>query len=264
MDNGQPTGFQTILDAEGNFTENWRQQDFVKEALGEDVVNDSTLDRFKRFPDAIKSTVMAQRLSGADRVVVPKEDSPDEVKNAWYKAIGRPDLPEQYQTKFEGLELSQGEKDNWLKTFHEAELNNKQAQILIDAVAKSRKETLKGMELQAEQERKAADEKLRALPNYNELMERKDAVLRRFDKNGILDQLGILQEPEVVQLLGEIGAAMSEDTLSGSHVNTATISAIQTQIEEIYQHPGFSDRNHPSHKALQEKLQSLYKQRSAG
>ena len=264
-ENTQSTGFQTILDAEGNFTENWREQECVKTSLGE-LANDPTIADFKRFPDIVKSFISTKKLVGANTLIPPKEDSPPDVWESYYNAGGRPGSPEQYKLKYDGLEMSDAEKSTWHALFHEIGLNERQAQKLINQVSEGNKQTLQALELAADQERQEALKALRLRygdTGYDQLVKDKDATLRLFDKKGVFEKLGLLEEPEVIEMLASIGKAIDEDRLVSHTQTSESKSQIEQQIKEFMNHPAFTDASHPQHKATVAKVTELYQKRSA-
>ncbi|GAI37013.1 unnamed protein product, partial [marine sediment metagenome] len=97
---GTPSPAQTtpsIVNPDGSLVEGWEQ----KYPEG----SRATLSRFKTFDDFVSSDISLREKfghSGQDPdslILIPKEDSPDEIKAAFYKAAGELDLADDY--KFE-------------------------------------------------------------------------------------------------------------------------------------------------------------------
>jgi hypothetical protein len=82
---------------------------------GEDALN--ILGRYKSREEQLKAHVEARKKLGENPITVPGENATDEEREAFYKAIGRPDSPDQYEfPEIEGVEPD----DDATKAFKEA------------------------------------------------------------------------------------------------------------------------------------------------
>ena len=93
--------------------------------------DDAFLDQFPTVDDLALYAINKAGASG-----VPGEDSSDVEKAEFYKAIGVPEKPEEYQLELDEEVLLPQVKEFFENTFHEAKLSTKQA----DTVAKAYQE----------------------------------------------------------------------------------------------------------------------------
>ena len=84
----------SIIGEGGKFNEGWRA------GLSPELQNDKTLMQFKDFEGLCKTVVNQQRMIGLDKkrlVEIPDDKSPDNVRNEFLKAAGRPEKAEDYK-----------------------------------------------------------------------------------------------------------------------------------------------------------------------
>lgn len=173
-------------------------------------------------PVLAKNYVNAQRMVGADKLVVPGPHATPEETAAFYGKLGRPDTPDKYTYKLpEGLPAEQINKpllDGWLKELHEAGVPLKQADRIVSkyladqfAESKAAKQAeakkIADWETSLKQEFGAKyDEKL----NYAQWSLKEfggtDGKLAKF-----LDETGLGSHPEVVKFFADVGLRMSDD-----------------------------------------------------
>jgi hypothetical protein len=111
--------------------------------LPDDLKAEPSIAAFKGkgVQDVLRSHVNAQRLVGADKIVVPtgKLDN-DETWNSVYNKLGRPENPDGY--KFdkpqlpEGVQIDEKTEKGFMVVAHQIGLNNKQASALFGMYAK--------------------------------------------------------------------------------------------------------------------------------
>jgi len=90
---GTPPAPVALADENGVLRKGWL------ESLDEDLREESYLKEAKDVQGLAKGTVHARRMVGKDKMVIPNEESGDEVWDAYHKIGGRPDTPQDYNFK---------------------------------------------------------------------------------------------------------------------------------------------------------------------
>jgi len=119
----------SIIGENGQFTDGW------KETLPEDIRNEVCLNTVTDVSSMAKQFVHAQRMIGKDKIVVPKEGSPEADWEAFYIAAGRPETagdynlkrPEELPEEYFSQDLANKAQD----LFYKIGLSKKQADALM-------------------------------------------------------------------------------------------------------------------------------------
>ena len=223
------------------FSENWR------DSLPEDLRTEPSLASLQDFGSMAKSYVNAQKMIGMDKVVLPNENSPDEVLIEFYSKTGRPDTAADYQ--FETPELSEGlaVSEDMLSGFgeqaHKMGLSQTQASNLLDWYNSNQAEGFEQNQVnnQVSQDQAIGELKKEWGMAFENKVESANAAIRTFDKDGVIESLGLQNNPQIAKLLASIGESISEDNLVGTKSAMAPIDA-GVEINKI-----MGDRNHPYH-----------------
>jgi hypothetical protein len=248
-----------IVGSDGAFVENWKQ------SLPEDIRAEKSLDTFHDLPGAMKMFVNAQRKLGMKGVTVPTEKSTDEDWGEFYKAVGRPEKPEEYKLAVpKGLEAVYNE--NVLKdargVIHAAGLTQRQADTLM---AWDSKRTAAFIEARA----KARQDGLAALrKSWGDDWKKNEALVQKVVADHLppesIDEMKELMDdhPVLAQLLAKVGGNFMEDHLAdeGQSVGVATA---QAEIERLRATPGYANgelsrTNKAEFDAITERLSKLY------
>lgn len=284
---GGPDTSVALMNGEGGFVENWA------DLLGEDFKDDApTLNRYKSPMELGKAHMELRRKSSMDphRIVeIPSEDSPDEVKAAFYKARGKPDSVEGYAYELakelkEKVEVDGERLEKFKKlAFDKLHLSPTEFKEAMDFYFNDISESIDKYDLILEERRNQEhDEGMATLKKIlgNALDERTlraNAVLRKFGEKPVkmadgtevnpLEKLfeeapQLKNSPWMTLILDNIASSFSEDTIKGlSAPVTPTPADLDRKIGELRNHPAFNNRSHPEHKALQNQIQELYKKR---
>lgn len=227
-------------------------------------------------PLLAKNYVHAQRLVGAKGVIVPGEKATPEEWNAYYKALGRPDKPEDYAiTLPEGVTEDRLDKtriESWRKELHAQGLTKKQAEAVI---AGAIKEEFGGMQAREAAQTKQMQEwelKLRTDlgQKYDETLNYAKLGLKQFGNEHIaqlLDESGLGSHPEVVKLFAAIGHKLSDDTARGGAGGTGglptTPEAAQHALNvfnlDKAKQEALFNKNHPQHDTVKAERARLFK-----
>jgi len=269
----------SIIGDDGKFSENWREK------LSPELKNDKTLMQFKELDGLCRTVVNQQRMIGLDKkrlVEVPDDKAPDNVKNEFYKAVGRPDKPEEYKfTKDPDIA-----KENWDDSLIQsslAELHKAGAsQKVIDTIAKIENGRIKAtMEVFKQNGERLAKEGVDAMKveygaKYDRakhlantaismaLGEDKDAV-NAFMNKTLSNGLKLGDDPDFFKFAAKLGESFSEHSnVKLNQMPAQSNDEIQTKINELMAAKEYLDAKHINHKSTLEQITKLYQQKHAG
>jgi hypothetical protein len=153
----------------------------------------------------------------------PKENATEEEKLAFYKALGRPDKPDDY--KFEALQIPKGAEklidptmEPWFRaTAHKLNFSNEQAAALYAEYGKSFTDRFIQMETAKTQKMQSDIENLKKAwgAKFDEnvaLMDRAYAKFAGKDFKKRLTEMGLNNDMDFVGVFLEIGKAIADDT----------------------------------------------------
>ncbi len=231
-------------------------------------------------PVLAKSYLNAQRMVGAEKLVVPGPNATPEEQAAFYGKIGRPETPDKYTYKLpEGVKPEQLNKtvvDSWLKELHEAGVPAKAADRIVSkyladeysnaqARTKAREKELQGWELGLKEELGAKyDEKLNyakwALKEFGDVK----GELAQF-----LDKSGFGSHPAIVKFFAEVGARMADDKARGTgggprfsqtpSTRAEAQAAMNTFNRDPEKQKALWDNKHPDHANVVKERETLFK-----
>jgi len=255
-----PVSLAPLIGDDLNFRENWR------EALPEDIRADPSLETMQNLGSLAKSYVSGQKMIGLDKVAIPNENSSDDVWNTFYNKLGRPDTAETYD--FNGVAVAEDlkpsdEQIGAAKTaMHGLGLNEKQAQGMYDYY---NKHIASQLEINEQGLQKEHDDSVTALKSeygyaFPSKIEKANRAMRTFDPDGVIEKLGLANEPSLVKMMVNIGEAISEDKLVGNEATQAiTPNEAQTQINKHMANPAYYNKEHPEHATVVHEIQRLMK-----
>lgn len=231
-------------------------------------------------PVLAKNYLNAQRMVGADKLVVPGPHATAEEKAAFYTKLGRPETPDKYTYKVpDGVKPEQLDKamlDGYLKEMHEAGIPAAAADRLITkyladeqarskALADNRTKEIQGWELKLKQDLGAKfDEQL----NYGKWALKEFGGGPDGELIKMLDSTGLGSHPAVVKFFASVGARMSDDKgrSGGGRFTTGTPTNpadAQVALKAFHVDPeknkALFDRNHPGHEAAVKERMELFK-----
>ncbi len=248
-----------FVNLDGTLADGWQGK-----LTDETLRTDETLSRFNNFNDLAKSYVNVRRQVPMDKIVLPGVNATDDELNEFFKAIGRPDTPEDYT-----VEVPEGLEDYYddpliaeAKTaLHKVGLTQKQVDVVM---ALDRKR----LELGAQQE-KADDEKekadmITALRNrwgtaYDERLHLANRMINDNTAEGeqrasILEAIG--NNPYVGDFLANIASKFVEHKII-TDIETPSAD-LEGKKKELMNSKEYQDANHPDHKATVAAVQSIF------
>ncbi len=256
----QQTGFDygKMVGAEGALAENW------KDGLPEAVRHEKCLDNFKTIGALAQSYVHAQRAIGANKVILPTENSSPEEWSAFYKACGRPDDAGGYRHDAvklpEGIVLDEAQ----LSQFREFAFENGFSQKAFEAalafdVQRLQTQQQAAMAAQAAEYHETLD-KLRTEfgGSLETVVAQCNKAMETFGLAEVLREKGLLNNYAVIKALAGIGGKISESKLKG---DGAQISAGDpaSRLAEIQGNPDdpYYKKDHPAHNARVSEVNGL-------
>lgn len=166
-------------------------------------------------------------------IIPPKDDSPPEEMDRFYKAVGRPDAPDGYKFKMPGElppempydDLSATKFKSWS---HQAGLNSRQASLLHDAYIKDRLDDLKQVRERTQQQVGEAHQAIvkkwgpPESETYKRNLElakravRKQGLTESLKARGILDDKGNITDAGFAFHFASVGQGLyAEDNIHG-------------------------------------------------
>lgn len=259
----------SVIDAEGNFTENWSDS--------YDEADRPTLSRFKKFPELVKSHMDLRRKfnKNPDTLVeLPGDDSSDEVRAEFHRRRGVPDNAKDYEyVQPEGVESTFGDDDE--KTFYfqlakSAKLTPVQLKIMADGHLANLDKVTAANDLIAEEANHTANtEADKALTKKfgkakDERVARANAIMRHYGGVEAVAAMKLENNSLMVELFDNIAEDMSEDRIKGiTRTSIPTNDTINAKMNELRNQDGYYDSSHPDHKKLMEQRNQLSLQRTA-
>ncbi len=240
-------------------------------SLGDDIRHDPSLASIQDINGLAKGYVHAQRMVGADKVVIPKEDSGPEDWNDFYNRLGRPEKYEIDRPELsDGLEYNSEMESKMLGLMHESGLSQAQAQKLYSGYMEYINEGHKGMAAGKEAQIAEWDRDIRQEFGhaYDERVDAAQRAAAEFGGDeflGWLDETGLGDHPMFIKMFSKIGMGIMEDSADTSgrgNSFTLTPDAARQEIARLQRDPNFmkqySDSEVDGHQAAIEKMQGLF------
>jgi hypothetical protein len=258
---------------EGNVAD-WRS------ALPEDIRGNPTLSKFTTVEALAKSYVNAEKMIGADKIVIPKEGDA-EGWNAVYQKLGRPDNPDGYGFKEpekvpEGLRYDPELDKRVAAISHKRGLNKAQAagvrEDLMQLVAEGATQNLEaGKSQELAQAKEIADAEAALKNEWGEAYEQRGKAVWRFAEKtfspetfALLEQTGLANKPSFIKDLYRMGVAMQgEKQLIGDAASVATPDDLDAQIAKFTADnmQALTDASHPYHATAVKERSRLFQKR---
>lgn len=244
---------------------------FTLDSLGEEYRGHKSLQNFIQdntvnVGELVKSYVNAQKLIGADKMMVPNENFTDEQWKDVYKKLGLPESVDKYSVeskKIENFEMNKDFMEGIKKAAYESGVLPKQAQKLVDFMSEFVANDIKQAQLKHVEQVERGVNELKSIwgEGYQKEIQVAEQGISHFADKADLDALreaGVLDNPAVVKLFNKIGKALnSEDSFSdeGKKGFGLTPDEIREEIRSMYS-PGnpFMVKTHPDHKHAVEKM----------
>jgi hypothetical protein len=258
-------------EAIGSVEDAGSSEDF-RGSLSEDLRNDPSLADIKDINGLAKGYVHAQRMVGADKIVMPGESSTPDDWNEFYNRLGRPEKYELTKPELsEGLSYDGAMEEKMLGIMHESGLTNAQANKLyngyMEHVMNGNTDLMKG---QAAQQTEWRDQLKRdfgmAYDQEIDVAKRAAIEFGGDEFLGWLDESGMGDNPMMVKMMAKIGKSMMESGLEPTGDSTGfgvmTPDAARQEIGRLQRDPNFmkqyQDSEVDGHGVAIEKMQRLF------
>lgn len=240
---GDGGGITFLADKDGNFVDGW------KDLLDEDIRQSPSLDTVPNVKLMARKMINLEQKLGKDRYTIPDDKTAKEEREAFYKALGRPDSPEGYKAQVpdEMAQIFDKDRvDSLRKIAHELGATDKQfqaylkyemdqvAQMLgdqeqadIDTVEQTKAEMIKRWGNAYEERKHLADRYITTMSNGD-----KELELRLLEKFG--------NDVDFIELCSNSGVKLLEHSvLKGETPTTPTIKEAEDKITELRSTPGY-------------------------
>ena len=237
------------------------------ESLPDDIRHEPVLKNFKSWYALAKSYVHANRKLGvpSDQLMqIPQGENAD--WNGVYKAMGRPDTPDQYELNGTG-EMA----DNFRNQAHQLGLSQKQASELMNwySEVQSGVDSSDDEDFASEQVQWVADLQKEWGDSYIKNTKLAERAFRQFgseDALEVMNATGLGSHPALVKMFSQIGQFLAEDgQLTGNQqgrIGGITPGSAKTRIDELLNDKDFTtryyDQYHPRHQDAVNQMQRLY------
>lgn len=237
------------------------------ESLPDDIRHEPVLKNFKSWDALAKSYVHANRKLGvpSDQLMqIPQGENAD--WNGVYKAMGRPDTPDQYELNGTG-EMA----DNFRNQAHQLGLSQKQASELMNwySEVQSGVDSSDDEDFAKEQVQWVADLQKEWGDSYIKNTKLAERAFRQFgseDALEVMNATGLGSHPALVKMFSQIGQFLAEDgQLTGNQqgrIGGITPGSAKTRIDELLNDKDFTtryyDQYHPRHQDAVNQMQRLY------
>lgn len=256
----------------------------LAERLPEDLRNEAAFRDIKDVGELAKSYLNAQRMVGLDKnrlVVLPKDANDGEGFDALYKALGRPDSPDQYAIPAQPDGKAYTDEDvafqkAILPALHAAGVSQAQLEKIVPAwnslageIAGKQSEKLEAGAKEAEaslrkdwgaQYEENLNRAVEAVRYYSGELKLGDAVLSELNASNLGNS------PALAKMLSHLGGQLKEDGVLGKATEgaggrmtpEAAKSAIVEKEKAFYANAEFKNKNAPGRQAALDELKMLY------
>jgi len=237
------------------------------ESLPDDIRHEPVLKNFKSWDALAKSYVHANRKLGvpSDQLMqIPQGENAD--WNGVYKAMGRPDTPDQYELNGTG-----DMADNFRNQAYQLGLSQKQASELMNwySEVQSGVDSSDDEDFASEQVQWVADLQKEWGDSYIKNTKLAERAFRQFgseDALEVMNATGLGSHPALVKMFSQIGQFLAEDgQLTGNQqgrIGGITPGSAKTRIDELLNDKDFTtryyDQYHPRHQDAVNQMQRLY------
>lgn len=222
-------------------------------------------------PEAMaKSYANAQKMIGADKIVVPNQYATDQDwKNVWSK-LGLPETVDKYEIKTkEGVEVDKDFFTSFKTSAHASGILPTQAQKMLDWFdIEAEKVSTKVTAEREAATKKGMDDLQKEYGNaYQMKLKSAQAVVDKFGDDAFKKHLadsGLANDPTLIKMFMKIGESFSEDTFKGTAQGPALFTP-EAALKEANKIIGdmkhaYNDKKHPGHADAVKEVTSLFKQ----
>lgn len=237
--------------------------------IDQDILEDPSMKKFTDVKSLAKSYVHAQRMMGADKILVPNKYADDKEWADVYKKLGLPEL-DKYELKGpEGVEMDEKFMETFKEKAHALGVLPKQGQALMDWFTEYTNGAIEEENTRVENEGKQAVENLKKEWGlaFDSKVKAAQFIVNEVGGKELQDyfnETGYGNDPVLIKAFAAIGERFGEDKIKGSEIpqTRKTPDEIKKDINTILNdsaHP-YNDRNHPNHGQAVKEVSELFNQ----
>lgn len=234
------------------------------------ILNEAMFKTITNVSDVVKGYYHAQKMVGADKLVVPhKNAGEDEWKNFYKKANNIPESIEEYKVEYPATIEDAAFKANLTKKAHEMNIRPDQLAAIINEMEGYNDNIVKNFE---QEENDKAKEVITEFSkkwgkDFKANMTVAQRAIDHFGGEGMLEkvlQTPLANDPMFIDLMYSIGKGMyKEDTFTREVLSTFGMTAAESQAE-INKIVGdvngpYYNNSHAQHKDMVKKVNDLFK-----
>tara|TARA_R100001510_G_scaffold57150_1_gene64323 strand:+ start:1371 stop:2249 length:879 start_codon:yes stop_codon:yes gene_type:complete len=213
--------------------------------LPEEIRDHPSLSSINDVSNLGLSFVNAQRLIGADKLPLPKNPTEEDL-NKIYNRLGRPESPQDYGIKPDGVYLDEGVVNSFTDVAHKLGLNSNQAKGILDYYTSSIQNHDEFIASESKKTVELTESNLKAEwgSSYDDKLDRAVSAAEEFASPDLLqikleDGTKIGNHPAFIKAFSNIAEfkskVTSEDTIQESTVNSRLTSKdAQARLNAIY------------------------------
>lgn len=213
--------------------------------LPEEIRDHPSLSSINDVSNLGLSFVNAQRLIGADKLPLPKNPTEEDL-NKIYNRLGRPESPQDYGIKPDGVYLDEGVVNSFTDVAHKLGLNSNQAKGILDYYTSSIQNHDEFIASESKKTVELTESNLKAEwgSSYDDKLDRAVSAAEEFASSDLLqikleDGTKIGNHPAFIKAFSNIAEfkskVTSEDTIQESTVNSRLTSKdAQARLNAIY------------------------------
>lgn len=243
------------------------------DSLPEDLRGEPSLQDIKDLGSLAKGYVHAQKMTGADKVVLPSANASDEEMGEFYNKLGRPEQADGYEVPTENMPQVDLDKDllgGFFEEAHRVGLNKQQAAALVRWQAQQTESYMSDAVQQQESGLEEAQAKMRKEfgAAYDQKMEMATTALKQFGGEelvNLLNSTGLGNEPAVIKAFANVGKAIANDEIIGGGGRQGFLmspSEAKQAIADRKKDPNFmksyQERDAMGHKEAVSEMQKLF------
>jgi hypothetical protein len=200
----------------------------------------------------VKSYIEAQKKIGQKGVLIPGENASEEDRNVFFKALGRPDRPEDYGFKKpenlpQGVNYNEERVGKFAKVFHQLGMSKDTAQKLLDTYNNDIIEEVANQQKMVEEFKVNAVKELKKEwgSNFEKNISKANAAVKLFggkDFTELLKNTGLDSHPTMVKVFEKIADRMGEASLVDGYVETNRPVLTRNKLEQMMKDPRYSGR----------------------
>lgn len=234
--NGQ--GDEVEAPSDGESQEEAKPEIKLEDIIPEEYRQEKMFTAVKDVPSLVKNYVEAQKYIGG-AVKMPTEESTQDDWDKFYGKLGRPESSEGYHVQspetLQEIGFDDGARQQFLRGFHSAGLNNSQVQNVLNVIGQYVTDSYNSAsEGNAEGMNKLMEDWGENSELNTALAQRAVSHLGGDDLKDRMDKSGLGNDPLMVGVFAKVGAMLAEDgVIVGSVEGVKTTDSAKEEITRI-------------------------------